>query len=286
MGRVIVATCQFPVGGDVSRNARAIRGLMRAARARGAHAAHFCETALSGYAGVDIPTLEGYDWERHADELKGIMALAAELSLWVIVGSTHRLTGPRKPHNSLYIVNDNGRLVNRYDKRFCTGSDLRHYTPGSAFTVFDMHGVRCGALICYDFRFPELYREYYKRGVKLMFHSFHMAHGRPVTAKDGGNILGHIAPASVFAHAASNAMWISAPNSSARVSRWSTFVARPDGMLSERLPLHRTGMIVSTIDTARDFYDAPGKNRDRAVRGLLSSLPPVKDPRSQARRAI
>ena len=284
MGRVIVATCQFPVGGDLSANARAIRGLMRQARARGAQAAHFCETSLSGYAGVDIPTLEGYDWEKHAAELRGIMELAAELSLWVIVGSTHRLTGSRKPHNSLYIINNAGKMVTRYDKRFCTASDLRHYTPGGAFTIFDIRGVRCGALICYDFRFPELYRAYCRRGVKLMFHSFHMAHGQPVPAEK--NILGHIAPASVFAHAASNGMWISANNSSARVSRWSTFVSRPDGMLSGRLPLHRTGMIVTSIDTTRAFYDAPGKNRDRALRGLLSSLPAVRDPRSRARRAI
>jgi predicted amidohydrolase len=34
-------------------------------------------------------------------------------------------------------------------------------------------GVRCGALICHDFRYDELYREYLRRGVQLILHSFH-----------------------------------------------------------------------------------------------------------------
>ncbi len=284
MARLRIATCQFSVGGDLLANARAIRRQMREARARGAQLAHLSEACLSGYAGVDVPSLKGFDWDLHAEQVRHIMRLAGELKLWTVIGSSHRLSKGHKPHNSLYIIDASGRLVDRYDKRFCTESDLEHYTPGSAFTVFEVGGVRCGALICYDVRFPELYREYRRRGVQVMFHSFHQAHGKPVPPRE--NILGHITPASVFAHAANNYMWISANNSSARVSRWASFVAQPDGMLAAKLTLHRAGMIITTIDTTRQFYDAPGMNRERAMRGLLSSLPLVRDPRSVSRKTL
>lgn len=36
--------------------------------------------------------------------------------------------------------------------------------------------VRCGILICHDFRYDELYREYLLRGVQLMLHSYHNGH--------------------------------------------------------------------------------------------------------------
>jgi hypothetical protein len=45
--------------------------------------------------------------------------------------------GDHEPHNSLYVISDSGQIVERYDKRFCSGgpdgstSDLAHYSPGS-----------------------------------------------------------------------------------------------------------------------------------------------------------
>ena len=36
--------------------------------------------------------------------------------------------------------------------------------------------MRCGVLICHDFRYDELYREYLLRGVQLMLHSYHNGH--------------------------------------------------------------------------------------------------------------
>jgi len=108
-----------------------------------------------------------------------VLDLARELRIWVLLGSSHRLTAPHKPHNSLYIIDDRGRIVDRYDKMFCAGDrseetgDLAHYSPGIHFSVFTIKGIRCGALICHDYRYPELYHEYRRRGVQLMFHSYH-----------------------------------------------------------------------------------------------------------------
>jgi predicted amidohydrolase len=96
-------------------------------------------------------------------------SIAGKLGLWVVLGSTHQLTGTNKPHNSLYLINMQGKIVDRYDKRFCTKGDLRRLTPGDHFVYFTINKVKCSLLICFDLRFPEIYRELYKQKVNCIF---------------------------------------------------------------------------------------------------------------------
>ena len=53
-----------------------------------------------------------------------------------------------------------------------------------------------------------------------------------------------------------NYMWISVNNTTRRESSGSSFVVRPDGLIDGRLPLHTTGVLISTIDPSKKFYDA------------------------------
>jgi len=119
-----IATCQFPISDQVSANAEWIRKQMREAKAQGAEIVHFPETALSGYGGVDHASLAGFPWARQREELEKILALARELRVWVVLGANHPLSGANKPHNSLYVIDPAGTIVDRYDKRFCTTGDL------------------------------------------------------------------------------------------------------------------------------------------------------------------
>ena len=58
-----VASCQFPVNADIAANARCIPRYLRRAANAGAHLLHTSEASLSGYAGVDFPSFEGFDWD-------------------------------------------------------------------------------------------------------------------------------------------------------------------------------------------------------------------------------
>ena len=177
-GVLKVATCQFAVSSFIRRNCRRICELLHKAKKSKADIVHFSECALSGYVGTDFPNFDGYDWGLLKEETEKIMELTAKLGLWVVLGSTHKLTPnknvrgqaePNKPHNSLYVINPKGRIVDRYDKRFCTKGDLRRLTPGNRFANFTVNGIKCSLLICFDLRFPEIYRELYKQKVNCIF---------------------------------------------------------------------------------------------------------------------
>ncbi len=304
--KLTVATCQFPIGPDVSKNLKYVARQIRTASDRGADVAHFPEACLSGYAGVDFASHEGFDWPLLEECVQRVLDLARDSRIWVLLGSAHRLTAPHKPHNSLYIIDDRGKIVDRYDKMFCSGDrseetgDLAHYTPGDHFSVFSLKGVWCGALICHDYRYPELYREYERRGARLVFHSYHAGNIAPerfeamqdevgdVLRKlnPGGTLPGITMPATMIAEAANNHVWISCPNSSARESCWPSFFVRPDGVVTGRLRRNTAGVLVSEVDTDEEIYDSTVAWRDRAMDGVLHSGTLVRDARSEERTRL
>lgn len=284
-----VATCQFPVEADIDHNLGQMLRLLDEAARREARVAHFCEAAASGYFGVDVPDPSTVDWDQLHRAIGRLKQAAAQRRMWLVVGSAHRLSGGRKPHNCMYVIDDQGRIVERYDKRFCTGvlepaptMDLQHYTPGNHRCTFDIDGWRCGVLICYDYRFPELYRDLKRAGVQVVFHGFHNAR-RTRQEHEQGNVWRDIVPATLMCHAACNHVWISAANSAAQYSSWPSFFVRPDGRIVGQLADHQTGVLISDISPAADLWDAPGPWRDRALSGILHSGELADDPRSADR---
>lgn len=277
-GVLRVATCQFPETFAPTRNARIMREQIAVAVGEGADLVHFHECALSGYGG---PIGVGdYDWDALRAATESLIAAAAAHGVWLAVGSSHPLTPPHRPHNCVYLISPDGRIVNRYDKRFCTRGDLNNYTPGDHFVTFTINGVKCGLLICYDFRFPELYRTLYTKGVRVMLHSFHNAGG------SGPGVLTHVARATLQGYAGVNGMWISAANSSRFYSMWPGSFITPDGRIAGKLRRNRRGVMVNTIDLAHTYYDASSPFRDRCIRGTFHSGRTVKDARSDDRTRL
>ena len=301
-----VATCQFPLSADIAANCRQIIKQMRDACERGADVAHFPEGALSGYAGADFDSFQDFAWKQLKKSTETVMRQAGELGLWVVLGSAHRLTGKHKPHNSLYIINDRGEIVDRYDKMFCAGNreetagDLAHFSPGSKFCTFEINGVRCGTLICHEYRYPELFREYRRRQVQVLFHSFHAGNvgakqlnfmrnqvGAENHVFNPGTTLPEITmPAGMHSAAADNYLWISCSNTSARESCWASFIVRPDGVCVGRLRRNVAGVLCTSVDPTTEYYDSTALWRDRAMRGVFHTGRIAKDKRSDDRTSL
>lgn len=164
-----VAAAQSPTTADAAQNGWQIGALMVEAKAAGAHLVHFPEAALSGYCKAQIEDWKTVDWSAIPRKLGKICMLACDLDLWVVLGCNHRLTAPNRPHNSLYVISFAGEIVTRYDKRFCSHSEITDcYSPDTQPVVFEVNGVHFGCALCIEVQFPELFAENAQMGVHCM----------------------------------------------------------------------------------------------------------------------
>lgn len=95
---------------------------------------------------------------------------AKRYASWVIGGLVFRSSAnPELGRNELAVFGPDGSLVGRYQKNHCfsyTGeSDF--YEAGSELLVFEAGGFRICPVICYDLRFPELFRRGVRQGADL-----------------------------------------------------------------------------------------------------------------------
>jgi len=278
-GKLRIASCQFPVSSNIQENYQWIENQIIDAKLKKADIVHFPECALSGYPGSDMSSLDNYNWTELLRATDSVIALAKELEIWVILGSIHQLSGNNKPHNSLYLIDPNGNIVDRYDKRFCTGGDLRHFSPGDHFVTFNINGVTCGLLICYDIRFPELYRQYRKLNTDVIFQSFHNARYKK------GRIHPIIMHITAQAMAASNYFYMSLTNSSVKES-WPCYFITPDGLIQNKLTTNEPGVLISDLDISMQFYDPSKPFRLDAIEGKLNSGECIQDPKSANRKSL
>lgn len=165
-GSLRIAISQPLATADARRNGESARRLMRQAADAGARLLLLPEGHLSGYAKEQVDSWDDVEWPVVREEAESISALAGELALWTVIGSGHSLTPPHMPHNSMYVISDQGRLVDRYDKRICSVTEAtRFYTPGFRPTVFEVDGYRFGVATCIEVNFPHLFEEYARLGV-------------------------------------------------------------------------------------------------------------------------
>ncbi|MFA5424013.1 MAG: carbon-nitrogen hydrolase family protein [Phycisphaerae bacterium] len=280
-GKLKIATCQFAVSHLIKRNSHQIQKFLHQAKKAKADIVHFPECALSGYVGVDFPNFDNFNWQLLKDETLIITALAKKLGLWVVLPSTRPLTPPNKPHNCLYLIGPDGKIKDRYDKRFCMKAEGRKYTPGDHFVTFTINGVKCSLLICFDVRFGELYRELYKLGVQCIFQSFYNAR------QTGPSIHSHIMRQSMQCRAASNNFWVSMSNASGYYSPYPSCFITPDGKIENQLKKNCPGLMVNAVDLSKKFYDPMAGIRELAISGKLTSGSGVlKDKRSTQRDMI
>ena len=236
-----IASCQFPVSGSIPQNRRWIQKFISKAAAAGADLLHTPEASLPGYAGSDFNDFDAFDWKLLRNETAVLRKEARSHGIGLVLGSTHQLGAGSKPTNCLYILDRLGRLVDRYDKCFCTERDRQHYSAGERLVVRTIKGVKIGFSICYDICFPQHYAAYRLKGVQLMIHSFYNAGDRGPDCLDVLNLR------QVPTRCADNLMWAIANNSSRPYSHWGSFVARPDAGIVQQLPKNRPGMLLQAF---------------------------------------
>ena len=73
-------------------------------------------------------------------------------------------------YNTAYVFDRQGARLAAYDKThlFTPMGEHEHYAAGDHLTTFSLDGHKCSLLICYDLRFPELFRTLALQGVELL----------------------------------------------------------------------------------------------------------------------
>jgi predicted amidohydrolase len=103
--------------------------------------------------------------------------LARALKIYIHVGSLAVKTGPEKAANRGFLIDRKGDIVARYDKIHMFDVDLKggesyreskSYRPGDLAVVHDLPWGRLGMTICYDLRFPALYRALAEAGATFL----------------------------------------------------------------------------------------------------------------------
>ncbi len=97
-------------------------------------------------------------------------ALAKEYHVNIVAGSVANVKDG-KVYNTCCVFDRDGNVVGEYDKThlFTPMGEHDYFTPGNGLCTFTLDGRRCGVIICYDVRFPELTRSMTVKGLDVLF---------------------------------------------------------------------------------------------------------------------
>lgn len=168
-----VAAVQMCSSDDLAANLATVRALTDRAAAEGAQLVVLpeCFSFLGRKEGDKLAIAETLDGRGRVAST--LCELAAKHSIWIVGGGTPEIVPGdiRRTHNTALVVDPRGDIAARYrkihlfDVDIPGGAVLRESdatAPGAALVAVDVAGAKVGVSICYDLRFPELYRRLVK----------------------------------------------------------------------------------------------------------------------------
>jgi omega-amidase len=141
--------------GDLSANLRMMRDFAERARGAGVELVVFPEMADTGYK-MEIIREEAKPWNEGA--VPELQKIARSLSIAIISGVSEKDTG--EIYNSQVVIDATGAIVAKYRKThlFAPIDEDKYCAPGRELVSVALGPFKFGLTICYDLRFPELYR--------------------------------------------------------------------------------------------------------------------------------
>lgn len=178
MTRAFKVSCvQYCTGANTERNLRRLETLISKARADGAKLICLPEYATSYGTRRGQLQVDAEEEGRHVG-LQALRDLAKQGAHWLLIGSIAIKREDGLINNRSYLIDDAGDIVARYDKIHLFDVDLdggESYKEsalikaGDKAVLIDTPFGRLGLTICYDLRFPQLYRTLAKAGAEVIF---------------------------------------------------------------------------------------------------------------------
>lgn len=170
---IIVAVAQFEAGQDKAANLKKASELVDEAADRGAEFvvlpeySMYCDLGARSSLYDVAETLDG-------SFVSGLGERARAHSVTLLAGLTERDESTGHAYNTLVLIGPSGdlhasyRKIHLFDAFGYRESDTVAAGEPSAQLMFDLGGVRFGAMTCYDLRFPELARSLIDKGVTAL----------------------------------------------------------------------------------------------------------------------
>ena len=176
MSRITVAAVQMRSTMDPARNLRDFEALVREAAGKGAR--YIQSPEMTGALVRDRKLLMQLIKPAESDPLVArAAALAAELGIHLHIGSTAIARPDGKVANRAFVFGPDGGLIATYDKIHMFDVDLDNgeswresatYEPSREAVVANLPFGRMGLAVCYDLRFPQLFREEALAGAEML----------------------------------------------------------------------------------------------------------------------
>ena len=232
-----MAAIQMASGSNVAANLDEAGKLVAAAAADGASLVVLPENfGLIGQS--EKAKLEQAEPDGSGPQQNWLAAAAARHGIWIIGGSVPIATaGGKRVRQRLLVFGPDGACAAKYDKihlfdvELDNGETYRESAgiePGDAVVTVDLPIGRLGLTICYDLRFPELYRQLLDRGAEVFVvpSAFTKATGRAhwevlLRARSIENLTWTVAPAQGGYHVSGRETW----GHTMIVDPWGTVVA-------------------------------------------------------------
>ena len=105
----------------------------------------------------------------HGSIVSSLQEYAKEYGIGIL-GSFRQAHDPL-PKNTAVAIGRDGRILSTYAKMhlFSSGHEDEGNSPGTGLGIFTLDTMTCGIAICYDLRFPDLFRLYAHKGVQVVF---------------------------------------------------------------------------------------------------------------------
>ena len=173
---VRIACLQTNSGNDFDANLAALTAMTRAAAAGGAEFVFSPEYVLM-MDGSGRTMREKALKADGAPALSALTALSRELGIWQLVGSLTLMSDDGRMFNRSLLISAEGRVIATYDKihmfdaTLPSGTVIKEssaYRPGERAVVAATPWGGLGMTVCYDLRFPQLYRTLAQRGAAML----------------------------------------------------------------------------------------------------------------------
>ena len=164
---ITIALAQMAIAlGRPQENQRAAEDLADRAAAQGADLLVLPELWTTGY---NLDRAGEYAAPLDSGHFSLMAALARAHQLYV-AGTALEVNPGGKPYNTAALYGPDGRLVGAYRKvhLWAPLGEVEHLSPGEAMPAFDLPWGRAAMAICYDLRFPELWRRLADTGAQLV----------------------------------------------------------------------------------------------------------------------